>query len=76
VYNTHALELSADIFNLANLMNKKWGARDILGNQTIVVPSSFNQDKKEFGYNVNANSGVIIPSGTPWQIQVGLRYSF
>jgi hypothetical protein len=76
VYNKHAMELSADIFNFTNLLNKDWGTRKVLGNQTIVTPNSFDQDKKEFGYNVNANSGVITPSGTPWQIQVGLRYSF
>ena len=76
VYNKHALELSADIFNLANLLNKEWGTRKVLGSQTIVAPNSFNQATQEFGYNVNANTGVITPSGTPWQIQVGLRYSF
>ena len=76
LYGKHALELSADVFNFANLLNKEWGTRKVLGNQTIVTPNSFDQNKKEFGYNVNANTGVITPSGTPWQIQVGLRYSF
>ena len=76
VYGKHAMELSADIFNLTNLLSKEWGTRKTLGNQTIVTPNSFDQDKKQFGYNVNANTGVITPSGTPWQIQVGLRYSF
>jgi len=70
------MELSADIFNFTNLLNKKWGTREVLGNQTIVTPNSFDQTTREFGYNVNANTGVITPSGTPWQIQVGLRYSF
>jgi len=76
VYGKHALELSADIFNLANLLNKEWGTRKVLGNQTILAPNSFDHAKNEFGYNVNANTGIITPSGTPWQIQAGLRYSF
>lgn len=80
------LEISADCFNFANLLNKKWGVTETLGTQALYglgVPASgttaalpnFDTTNKVFNYRVN-NSGVINPSGNPWQVQLGLRYGF
>jgi hypothetical protein len=73
---TQNIELSADIFNVANLLNKKWGTTKILGKQNIYSLKSFDAASQTYNYDVNPNAGVITPSGNPYQIQLGLRYSF
>ncbi|RBQ06950.1 TonB-dependent receptor [Pedobacter miscanthi] len=93
IYKTHNIEVSGDIFNLGNLLNKKWGVNETLGNQALYalngtaripatpttpeVPAvpNYNSTTKSFNYRVN-NSGIVTPSGNPWQIQIGLRYGF
>ncbi len=76
IYKTQKLELSVDLFNVANMLNKKWGASHSLSTQYIYTIKSFDQEKKEYTYKVNPNTGVSSYSGTPYQVQVGLRYSF
>ncbi|WP_343557655.1 carboxypeptidase regulatory-like domain-containing protein [Sphingobacterium sp.] len=85
LYKNHALEISGDLFNVANLFKKTWGVNESLGNQNLyalggkdaagekLVP--FDVTKQQFNYNVN-NSGIVSPSGNPYQFQLGLRYSF
>ncbi|QMU27522.1 TonB-dependent receptor [Adhaeribacter radiodurans] len=75
-FGTHSLELSADVFNVANLLNKKWGTTKTLGKQNIYTLTSFDPATQAYNYNVNANAGVVTPSGNPYQIQLGVRYSF
>jgi hypothetical protein len=76
MYKSHNLELSVDIFNLANLLNKSWGAGHNLGNQYLYTVKSFDPEQKRYVYNVNANTGVSGLNGNPYQIQIGLRYGF
>lgn len=76
VYKKHNLELSVDLFNVANMLNKDWGANHKLGNQKIYTIKSFDQEKKQYMYSVNTNAGVSSLSGTPYQVQIGLRYGF
>lgn len=82
----HNVELSADVFNFANLLSKKWGVTETLGTQALYglgVPASggnaaipnYDTTNRQFNYRVN-NTGVVNPSGNPWQIQLGLRYGF
>ncbi|WP_235528487.1 TonB-dependent receptor [Pedobacter sp. Leaf194] len=87
LYKTHTLEVSGDIFNFANLLNKKWGVNESLGSQalyalngtaaTATAPAVPNYDSaaRAFNYRVN-NSGIVTPSGNPYQFQIGLRYGF
>jgi len=70
------IEISADIFNVANLLNKTWGATKTLGKQNIYNLRDFNPNTLSYVYAVNANTGVITPSGNPWQLQLGIRYGF
>jgi hypothetical protein len=74
IWKKQYVELSGDIFNLENLLNKTWGSSRNLGKQNIYTLNSF--DGQNYGYNVNANTGVITPGGNPWQIQIGIRYGF
>jgi hypothetical protein len=93
VYKTHNIEVSGDIFNLANLIKRKWGVNESLGNQALYalngtpkkeatattpeVPAvdNYNGTTRAFNYRVN-NSGIVNPSGNPYQFQIGLRYGF
>ncbi len=86
LYKTHGVELSADIFNVANMLNKTWGVNKSLGTQALYaigVPATatdpalpaFDATNKKFNYRVNT-AGIVNPSGDPFQIQIGLRYSF
>ncbi|MCD7927007.1 MAG: carboxypeptidase regulatory-like domain-containing protein [Bacteroides sp.] len=70
------LEVSVDIFNVANMLSKDWGSGHNLGTQRIYSIKGFNQTSKQYTYNVNANTGVSSLNGTPFQVQIGLRYGF
>ncbi len=73
------IELSADIFNVENLLNKTWGASKNLGKQnlyTINTTNGFDQTTQNYLYDVGGNTGVITPGGNPWQIQIGIRCGF
>ncbi|MHA4845508.1 TonB-dependent receptor [Flavitalea antarctica] len=83
---THNIEISGDIFNVANMLNKKWGANKSLGNQSLYgtgIPAANGQPAKpnfdianaRYNYRVNT-AGIANPSGDPFQVQLGLRYNF
>ncbi len=76
LYRTHSLDLSVDLFNVANLLNKDWGVGKQLSNVSIYSIKGFDQTKKEYVYQVNPNPGVSVYNGTPYQFQIGLRYKF
>ncbi|WP_223607108.1 TonB-dependent receptor [Chryseobacterium sp. OSA05B] len=70
-----AFEISVDIFNLANLLNKEWGVNKSYGNMALYRAPKFNQATKQFEYTKNT-SGLAPLSGNPYQIQIGAKYSF
>ena len=83
---SHSIELSGDLFNVANVFKKTWGTNKSLGTQALYatgIPATattpalpnFDAENKRFNYRVNT-AGVITPSGDPYQVQLGLRYSF
>ncbi|ARK13439.1 carboxypeptidase regulatory-like domain-containing protein [Fibrella sp. ES10-3-2-2] len=86
VFNKRILEVSVDAFNVANLLNRNKGTNLSLGTQalyalgipatatTAAVPA-FSQATQQFNYRVNT-AGVVTPSGDPFQIQIGGRFSF
>ena len=80
-------EVGLDIFNVANLLNKNWGAEYQLpvgiSNQNPVVQRlpllnvvGFNQATRQYMYTVNENFGVLQKGGNPYQIQLAVRYGF
>ena len=86
LYKTHAIELSVDVFNVANLLDRNKGVNRSLGTQALYalgIPASgstpvvpgFSQANQRFNYRVN-NTGAVTPTGDPFQVQLGLRYSF
>lgn len=75
-YKKQALTFSVDVFNFANLLNKDKGVNYNLGNQSLLFVTGFNQTTRTYSYRVNENVGVIQRNGTPYQIQIGGRYTF
>lgn len=76
LYKTHHLDVSVDLFNVANLLNKDWGAGQNLGKIYLYNIKGFDAQKKEYIYTVNTNAGVPAGNGNPYQFQIGLRYGF
>lgn len=76
IHKSQFIELSADFFNVANMIKKEWGTIKTLGKQNLYSLADFDPATSTYKYNVNVNSGVITPSGNPWQIQFGIRYGF
>lgn len=71
------LELTVDVFNVANLLNRDWGGEYDLGAaQQLMAVSGFDQATRRYRYRVNENVGRAVKSGTPYQIQLGARYRF
>jgi hypothetical protein len=80
-------EIGLDVFNVANLLNKNWGAEYQLpigiSNQNPVVQripllnvTGFNQTTRQYVYSVNENFGVLQKGGNPYQVQLAVRYGF
>ncbi|WP_175622790.1 TonB-dependent receptor [Chryseobacterium schmidteae] len=68
-------ELSVDIFNVANMLNKEWGVNKSYGNTSIYRVTGFDPITKQFQYARNAS--VVEPlNGNPFQVQIGAKYSF
>ena len=79
--------LQWDVFNLANLINKNWGAQDYVGSGTMDSPLVYNS--KETGSMIGATGARAKSTFNPayfyasrqnfasiYQMQVSLKYSF
>ncbi|UFH55805.1 TonB-dependent receptor [Spirosoma sp. KNUC1025] len=82
----YALEFSVDVFNFTNLLRRDWGTNKSLGTQALYalsVPATsttaaipgFTASVPQYNYRVN-NTGAVTPSGDPFQVQLGARFSF
>lgn len=76
VYKKQHLELSADLFNVANFLNSDWGSNNNFGNRNLLRVTGFDQTTQTYNYNVESNVGTLPINGTPWRLQLGIRYSF
>lgn len=68
------LDLSADCFNVMNLLNRDGGRNYNWGNVNLLNINAFSQQTRQYGYAVQNPARPI--GGTPWRIQLGVRYSF
>lgn len=79
VHKKQKLTLSVDVFNFANLLNKEWGRNfnlNTFNTQTLLFVTGFDQATRQYTYRVNENVGVQQANGTPYQVQIGIRYAF
>lgn len=76
IFKNNKIQASIDIFNVGNLLNKEWGLSKEHGKQFLHSVNGFDQSKQEYVYSVNPNAGKVRYSGNPWQIQIGIKYSF
>ena len=76
IVKSQKLQLSVDLFNVANMLNKERGLNKNLSKQSIFNVTGFDQVKKEFVYSVNPNAGKSTFKGNVWQIQIGGKYIF
>jgi hypothetical protein len=76
IYKSQTLEFSGDIFNFANLLNKKWGVNESLGSQALyalngraavaatgttpAVPAVPNYDATTQSFNYRVNNAGIV----------------
>lgn len=70
------LEISVDMFNVANSLNKSWGVNHNVGNTNLYTVRSFDAATNTYNYAMNPNAGVSALSGNPYQVQIGVRYGF
>jgi len=76
-FGGQAAELTIDIFNLPNLLDKSWGGIYSAGQrQNLLNVTGFDQATQRFRYTVNQNAGVLRRTGNPYQIQAGIAYKF
>ncbi len=76
LYRNTYIEPSAEVFNIANLLNKDWGANHSLGNVNLYTIKGFDASTNTYKYSVNTNAGVSSLSGNPYQFQLGMRLGF
>ncbi|MEO6548329.1 MAG: carboxypeptidase regulatory-like domain-containing protein [Ferruginibacter sp.] len=76
----HDLQVTLDVFNLTNLLNKEWGRQYSVGNQAYLLLSTVNRTSGTFagkGYNFNIGQTPWSTNfGSRWQGQIGFRYTF
>jgi hypothetical protein len=77
----HTFQLSLDVFNFFNFLNKDWGEQRFISSNVGIVEVERNGVDPEFSFNPNFAEGleIVDDAGTRssrWQMQVGLRYIF
>jgi hypothetical protein len=76
----HTLQLTFDVFNLTNLINKNWGRQYSVTNQAYNLLTTVNRSSGPFagkGYNFSVGQTPwSLNFGSRWQGQFGVRYTF
>ncbi|WP_121357626.1 TonB-dependent receptor [Flavisolibacter nicotianae] len=76
VRGTSKVTFRADIFNLLNLLNYKWGYYNQIVNTTLYNLTGFDAAANSFKYSVNTNAGAKTKGASYYSVQFGVRYSF
>ncbi len=76
---SNTLQLSLDILNLGNLLNRSWGNRQLVGNNRLIETSylAANPDTPTFTFRGGNQTYFTDTSlNSRWRAQVGVRYIF
>jgi Carboxypeptidase regulatory-like domain len=78
IKNSHRFDLSGEVFNFMNMLDKTKGISYNNGNVNLVSITGFDQTTKNYVYRVESGAGLKANTagGNVWRVQVGLRYSF
>lgn len=75
----HNLEVSFDVMNVANLLNKKWGRTYSSSyNSEFVAPITYDARKKGYQFTHEGDWEAFSPSDyySRWRGQIGVKYTF
>jgi hypothetical protein len=79
----NSLEVLAEVFNIGNLFDSNAGFQKIVpgGNQILLEtlgldPAALQQGRTQYAYRARSNFGQEVRTGTPYQVQLGIRYTF
>ncbi|WP_018479856.1 TonB-dependent receptor [Pontibacter roseus] len=76
----HTLQLTFDVFNVGNLLNREWGRQYFVTNSANEIVRYAGRDdftgQPTFTFNPNNRAYNISPFDSRWQGQVGIRYIF
>lgn len=76
-FKNQSVEFSVDLFNVGNLLNKEWGrSYNFGGTRNLLRVTGFDQPEERFLYSVESGVGAKPVNGTPWRLQLGVRYNF
>ena len=77
--NRHTFQITFDIFNVGNLLNRDWGRQYFVNNNAneLIRFAGFNPDGvPTFTFNPNTRIYNVSQFDSRWQGQLGLRYIF
>ena len=73
----NTLQLSFDILNLGNLLNRSWGNRQLVGNNRLIEVASYTGDTPSFQFRGGSQTFFTDTNlASRWRAQVGVRYIF
>lgn len=75
----HTLQITLDIFNVGNLLNRNWGRQYFVRNSANEILRYAGRNaagEPTFTFNPNSEAYNIAPFDSRWQGQLGLRYIF
>ncbi|WP_068837060.1 TonB-dependent receptor [Pontibacter akesuensis] len=76
----HTLQITFDVFNVGNLINKDWGHQYFVGNSANEILRYAGRDKvtnePTFTFNPNSRAYNLSQFDSRWQGQLGVRYIF
>jgi hypothetical protein len=76
IQKTHKVTFRADVFNVLNLLNYKWGGYNQIINTNLYNVTGFDAAANSYIYKVNTNAGTRVKTASYYSVQFGMRYSF
>ena len=72
----HKLQLTFDIMNVGNLLNREWGVEHYLSNNSYSPITYSGSGKYQYTYGADYDPFSISDFYSRWRAQIGLKYTF